>query len=149
MQPVTNQRVKQIYEWKPENAIDGFFAPRTWPPDWKLYASTTWIDGTPGQFPDWLQVDFAGEKEIEVVVVFVNNFSHWKPADSGICDADLQVWEGSGWKKVGEIRGSKKGVLSFPLRPAVKTSKIRLVVLDTNDHESSAVMEIQAIGPAK
>ena len=149
MQPVTNKRIKKVYEWKPEHAIDGVFAVQSFPPDWTGYASTVWIDGTPGVFPTWLQVDFAGEKEINVVVVFTNNFAHWKPADTGISDCELLVWDGSGWKKKGEIKGSKKGVLSFPLQPPVKTGKIRLVINDSNDHLHSTVMEIQALGPAK
>jgi len=147
MMPVTSKRVKKVYEWSPAHAIDGVFAVAS--ADWQAYAATTWIDGTPGQFPDWLQVDFAGEKEINVVIVFSNNFHHWKPAETGISDCELQIWDGAAWKKAGEIKGSKKGVLSFPLQPAVKTSRIRLVINDSNDYLHAAVMEIQALGLAK
>ena len=140
---VSERRVKFSVEYDPSHAIDGNFTPN----DWRDYVRTVWIDGTPGQFPDWLQVDLAGRKPVSAVLVFVNNFSRWRPPETGLADCDLQVWDGAAWKAAGSAKGNRKGVISFVLKEPVTTDKVRLVVNDTNDHLHSAVMEIQVLGP--
>ena len=140
---VSSKRIEHITDYAPANAIDDKFAPKTW----QDYTQTTWIAGDSGKFPAWLQVDFAGKKKITAVVVFVNNFAVWKAADTGISDADIQVWDGNGWKTMGSVTHSKRGIISFVFKEAVDTEKIRLVINDTNDHLHPAVMEMQAWGP--
>jgi len=143
--PAGAQRVKKVTEYLAEQAIDGKFSPNTW----QEYTRTVWIDGTPKEFPDWLQVDFAGKKTITAVIVFVNNYHLWKAFETGISDCDLQVWDGADWKTVGSVAGNKKGVISYVLKEPVQTEKMRLMIKDSNDHVHSAVMEVQAWGPTK
>ena len=140
---VSDRRVKVTVEYKPEQAIDGNFMPNRW----QQYIETVWIDGTPKQFPDWLQVDFDGPKTINAVLVFVNNFSRYRPVDTGLSDCDLLVWGGGEWRTAGSVSENRKGVISFALKEPAKTDKIRVVCKDSNDHVHSTIMEIQALGP--
>ncbi|NQT86532.1 discoidin domain-containing protein [bacterium] len=140
---VSERRVKAIVTYGPEQAIDGSFSPA----DWREYMRTVWIDGTPGQFPDWLQIDFAGEKTLTAVLVFVNNFRVWRAAETGISDCELQLWRNGQWQAAGKVTGNRKGVMSFVLEKPTKTPKIRLVVGGSNDGQHAAIMEVQALGP--
>jgi hypothetical protein len=140
---VSERRVKATITYAPGQAIDGSFSPA----DWREYMSTVWIDGTPGRFPDWLQIDFAGEKTLTAVLVFVNNFKVWRAADAGISDCELQVWTDGQWRAAGKVTENRKGVISFVLKERTKTPKIRLVVGGSNDGQHAAIMEVQALGP--
>jgi len=139
---VSDKRVKVTVDYAASQAIDGNFMPKRW----QEYIKTVWIDGTPKQFPDWLQIDFDGPKAINAVLVFVNNFSRYKPKETGISDCDLEIWQEDKWLKVGSVKGNTKGVISFALKDPAKTDKIRVLVHDTNDHDHSTIMEIQALG---
>ncbi|MGB2999089.1 MAG: discoidin domain-containing protein [Phycisphaerae bacterium] len=143
--PAGTQQIKTVAEYLAEQAIDGKFSPNTW----QEYTRTVWIDGTPKEFPDWLQVNFAGKKTITAVIVFVNNYHRWKAFETGVSDCDLQVWDGADWKTVGSVEGNKKGIISYVLKEPVQTEKMRLMIKDSNDHLHSAVMEVQAWGPTK
>ena len=140
---VSERRVKVAIEYSPGQAIDGKFTPQ----DWREYAKTVWIDGTPGKFPDWLQVAFGQPRTLSAVLVFVNNFSRWRPPETGIADCDLQLWIDGKWATAGSVRKNTKGVISFVLEQPTAADRIRLVVRDSNDHLHAAVMEIQALGP--
>jgi len=140
---ITSKRAKVTIDYAPEHAIDGKFAPVTW----QDHIQTVWIADGEGKLPQWLEIDFPRKQTIQTVLVFVNNFNHWKAAETGISDADLEAWDGSAWKSIGSIQGSKKGVLSYRLKTPVQTDKIRLVVKATNGNQPAAVMEFQAWGP--
>ncbi len=130
-------------DYQPSHAIDGKHVAG----DWRDYVRTTWIDGTPGQFPDWLQVDFAGPRKLSSVVVFVNNFQVWRPAATCISDCELQVWDGKDWQAAGSVTGNTKGVIAYVLKTPVETSKIRLLVKAANDQKTATIMEVEAWGP--
>lgn len=120
-----------------------------------------WIDATFGQFPDWLQVDFAGVKTItrvDVVTVHDANADASEPAPdatfirSGITAFEVQTWDGTAWSTVpgGLVTGNNRvwRTLTFP---PIATSRLRLVV-----HAAASgyaqVAEIEAwtgIGPGE
>lgn len=141
--PISDLRKKFTVEYVPNQAIDGKFSPG----NWKDYCQTVWIDGTPGEFPDWLQVDLAGKKTITAVLVFVNNFHRWKPRETGISDAEVQVWSGAQWTTLKKISGNTKGVIPFVFDQPIETDKVRVMVLGSNDKTHSSIMEIQVLGP--
>ncbi|MDQ3133114.1 MAG: M20/M25/M40 family metallo-hydrolase [Acidobacteriota bacterium] len=98
----------------------------------------TWKDATPDNFPDWLQVDFSGNKTINEIVVYgvKDDFSNpTDPTDSeifnyyGLTSFDVQYWNGSGWATVpgGSVAGNNKVVTKIVF-PAITTTKIRIVV---------------------
>ncbi|HET9370219.1 MAG TPA: hypothetical protein VFO19_08225 [Vicinamibacterales bacterium] len=76
-----------------------------------------WNDETPGKWPDWLEVHFAGARAIAEVHVFSVQDAADTPADPlpamtfrryGLVDFDVQAWIGSAWQTVpgGEVRGN-------------------------------------------
>ena len=142
---ISAKREKRTIAYTPDKAIDGKFAPGTWPD----YTKTVWIADETMKLPQWLEVAFAGKRTVATVLVFVNNFGYWKAAETSISDADLEIWDAGAWKTAGSVQGSKKGVISFNMKTPVQTDKIRLVVKAVNNSQPAAVMEIQAWGPGE
>jgi uncharacterized protein YkwD len=95
-----------------------------------------WVDGTYGAFPDWVQINFTGNKTIDHVVVYTlqDNFAGpIEPADTttfslyGITDFTVQGWSGAAWITLGTVTGNNlvKRTVSFP---AYATDRIRVNV---------------------
>ncbi len=96
-----------------------------------------WLDGTPGNFPDWVQIQFNGSKTIDRVVVYMvqDNFQQpVEPSDSltfndwGATDFTVEGWNGSGWTLLGTVTGNNlvKRTVSFG---PFTTDRIRINVL--------------------
>ena len=97
-----------------------------------------WRDGTPDNYPDWLQVDFNGSKTIDEVVVYSVKDLYYDPTDPtanetfsvyGVTDFNVQYWNGSNWTNVpnGVITNNNKVITRITFAP-VTTAKIRVVV---------------------
>ncbi|MGI8672576.1 MAG: S8 family serine peptidase, partial [Luteitalea sp.] len=112
-----------------------------------------WNDATPGSFPDWLQVDFAGAKTISEVAVFSVQDTYVAPAEPtltqtfsryGVTNFTVQYWDGAQWAAVagGTISGNQNvwRTISFP---AVTTTRIRVVV-DGAPDMYSRLTEVEA-----
>ena len=93
-----------------------------------------WADGTPGTFPDWVQITFNGSKTIDRVVVYSlqDNYSQpVEPSDSttfatyGITAFTVQGWNGTSWITLATVTGNNlvKRSVSFP---ATSTDRIRI-----------------------
>ena len=124
--------------------IDGDRAGMNWG------AGSGWNDATPGEYPDWLQVDFSGTKTIDRVVVYTlqdNPSAPREPTDSmtftnyGIVDFDVEAWNGSAWVAVGSVRGNNLVKRTVTFSP-VATSRIRILVLDARGY--SHITEVEA-----
>ena len=77
-----------------------------------------WNDNTQSQYPDILQINFAGAKTISEIDVFTLQDNYQSPADPtltmlfslyGITDFQVQYWDGNQWQLVqnGNIAGNR------------------------------------------
>ncbi len=115
-----------------------------------------WMDATPGEYPDWIQIDFDSDYEIGVINVYTvqDNTSVEPTLDMrfstyGIRDFDVQYWDKSQSKWVtvpgGSVRGNNKVWNRFKFEP-VTTDKIR-VVINNASVNFSRIVEIEALTP--
>ena len=114
-----------------------------------------WHDATSGAYPDWLQIDFSGNRtidEINVITVQDDYLNPVEPTESmtfasyGIIAFDVQYWTGSGWATVtgGAVSGNDKVWRKFTFT-AVTTNKIKVVV-NSSLANYSRVVELEAWG---
>ena len=95
-----------------------------------------WADGTPDQYPDTLEVDFAAAKTIDHVIVYTVQ-DNWQapvePTDTmtftqyGVTDFDVQGWNGAQWVTLGSVTGNNFVKRNVPFS-AFTTDRIRIVV---------------------
>jgi hypothetical protein len=135
----------ELYSGYPiTSAIDGV---RSWA------VSGSWKDATPGNYPDWLQVDFNGSKTISEIDVYAVRDDYWNTAEPtqtdtvsiyGITSFEIQYWNGSGWTTVpnGNITNTNKAWTKVVF-PALTTTKIRVVVNNAQDGYSR-IVEVEA-----
>lgn len=114
-----------------------------------------WNDATSNEFPDWVQINFAGSKTITEIDVYTLHDTYTTPIDPtasmsfstyGITDVDVQYWDGSAWVTVpgGSISGNRQ-VWRRVTFPALTTDRIRVVVNGAIDMWSR-IVEIEAWG---
>jgi hypothetical protein len=95
-----------------------------------------WNDATAGAFPDWIQVDFAGVRTIDHVVVYSvqdNYLSPVEPTDAmkftlrGVTDFAVQGFDGTNWVTLATVSGNNlvKRTVTFAPYP---TSRIRISI---------------------
>ncbi|MGI8672793.1 MAG: discoidin domain-containing protein, partial [Luteitalea sp.] len=112
-----------------------------------------WNDATPGSFPDWLQVDFAGAKTISEVAVFSVQDAYTAPVEPttsqtfsryGVASFTVQHWDGAQWATVpGGVITGNQSVWRTVTFPAVTTSRVRVVVNGAADMYSR-IAEVEA-----
>ncbi len=137
----------------PQGAIDGDILGRGWE------QGGGWNDATRGVWPDWLQIDFNGEKEINEIRVYTlqNDFRNPVPPTEttladlyGLIDFNIEYWDGGQWVTVGgpggvgEIRNNDKAMRTINF-PPLATTKIRIFVLNGRVH-FSRIVEVEALG---
>ncbi len=75
-----------------------------------------WVDGTPGSFPDWLQVDFGESKNLKRIYVYTAQDDLANPVDPnpslpfrqhGLTAFQVQYWSGSAWVDLPNIAESR------------------------------------------
>ena len=133
--------------FSPAGAINGDRTGANWG------AGGGWNDATPGSFPDWLQVDFAGPRTISEVRVFSVQDNYSTPVEPtttqtfslyGLTSFTVQYWDGAQWLTVpgGTITGNQyvRRTVTFP---AVTTSRIRVVITGASD-SYSRLAEVEA-----
>lgn len=121
----------------------------------RTYAGSYWNDLTAGSFPDWLQINFSGQKTVGEIDVFFlqDNYATAAPTETmtftqmGITAFDVQYWTGSQWVTApgGSVTGNNKVWRKFTF-PAVTTDKIRVVVNGASD-VWSRIVEVEAYAP--
>ncbi len=113
-----------------------------------------WNDSTGGAWPDWLQVNFSGQKTINKIVVYTvqdNYASPSTPTDSmtfslyGITGFQVQTWNGSSWVTQANVTGNNlvKRTVTFA---AVATDRIRINVTSALA-SYSRIVEVEAWTP--
>jgi RHS repeat-associated protein len=114
-----------------------------------------WNDNTPNVVPDWIQVDFAGNKTIDEISVFSLHDNYTvenTPTETqtftlyGLLNFNVEYWNGSAWVTVpgGSVTANNKVWRKFTFSP-ITTSKIRVYITAVPD-SWSRVVEIQAFG---
>ena len=111
-----------------------------------------WTDGTPGVFPDYVEIDFSGAKTLDHVVVYSPQDDLQNPVEPtdtmtftqyGATAFDVQGWNGASWVTLASITGNNLVKRTVPF-PALSTNRIRVVVNDVADHRSSRITEVEA-----
>jgi hypothetical protein len=113
-----------------------------------------WADAGAGAFPDWVQVDFTGQKTIDHVVVYSVQDDFLNPVEPtdamtfrlyGLTSFSVQGWNGTGWVTLGSVSGNNlvKRTVTFA---AYTTDRIRIVVNGVADNLWSRITEIEAWG---
>ncbi len=112
-----------------------------------------WADGTPNAYPDWVQIQFSGQRSISSVVVYTVQDAFNSPSDPtdtmtfttfGITDFNVQYWNGSAWVTLGSMTGNNLVKKTFNFT-AVTTDRIR-VNINNAMASSSRITEIEAWG---
>ncbi len=112
-----------------------------------------WNDATVNSLPDWVQVNFSGQKTIDRVSVYSvqNNFSApSEPTPSmtfssfGLTAFYVEYWTGSAWAQIpgASVSGNNLVIRTFTFAP-VTTDKIRVTVTAAADG-FSRITEIEA-----
>ena len=112
-----------------------------------------WADATPNVYPDWVQINFNGNKTIDRVVVYTvqdNYSSPVEPTDTqtfslyGVTDFSVQAWNGSAWVTLGTVNGNNlvKRTVSFG---PYTTDRIRINITGALA-SSSRITEVEAWG---
>ena len=114
-----------------------------------------WNSGTVNTFPDWLQVDFSGQKTLRRIELFMLQDTYWAPNVPdpdmtflyyGLRDFEVQYWNGTAWLPVpgGNVTNNNKVWRTFTF-PDILTSKIRVSITGTPDGWSR-LTELEAWG---
>ncbi len=117
-----------------------------------------WADASSGTFPDWVQIDFNGTKNIDEIDLFTIQDNYTSPAEPteamtfstyGVSGYDVQYWNGSSWLTVsgGSISGNNK-VWRKIIFAAITTTSIRVNITSAVDNGYSRMTEVEAWGDA-
>jgi hypothetical protein len=133
-------------EYQVGNVIDGNRSGAGW------QTSGGWNDGTYGNFPDWVQINFNGAKTIDHVVVYTlqdNYYNPVEPSDSltftryGVSAFEVQAWNGANWVTLGVVSGNNLVKRTVTFAPYT-TDRIRISVTGTADGVWSRLTEVEA-----
>ncbi len=104
-----------------------------------------WSDGTPGAFPDVLEIDFGVERTIDRIGLYTVNSAMYAAEDYGVSDFEAEYWDeaSSSWVNLFTVTGNTQEYVSQTFEP-VKTKKIRINVTGSNDGQHSRICEVQA-----
>lgn len=115
-----------------------------------------WNDNTSFSFPDWIQVDFSGNKTISEIDLFTLQDNYASPVEPtetmtmslyGVTSFDVQHWNGSSWVTVtgGTVTGNSNVWRKFTFSSVV-TGKVRISVNGAKDGKYSRVTEMEVWG---
>ena len=76
-----------------------------------------WIDQTPNEFPDWVEIDFANKATVSTVIVYHETLEKY----------ELQYWTGSDWQSITSAATEDGRSETLRFQP-VTTDKIRLLI---------------------
>jgi hypothetical protein len=113
-----------------------------------------WNDLTTAVFPDWVQINFAGTKTIDHVVVYTiqdNAGNPVEPTDAmtfdlyGVTSFQVQAWNGSSWVIVGSVTNNRYVKRAVAFAP-ITTDRIRIVGMSAADGAWCRITEVEAWG---
>lgn len=128
-------------EYAAESVIDGSYSSHLWS------QGGGWADGTPGAFPDFLEIDFGVERTIDRIGLYTVNSEQYPAALYGVRDLEVEYWDSvqSSWVSLFTVTGNTQEYISRSFDP-VTTNKVRINVTGSNDGEHSRILEVQAFG---
>jgi hypothetical protein len=117
-------------------------------------SNALWTDNTNKAWPDWLEIDFNGNKtinEIDVITRQDNTSNPVEPTSNmtftlyGVTSFDVQYWNGTIWKTVtnGSVTGNSNVWRQFTFS-SVTTNKIRVMVNAGAGNTYSRIVELEA-----
>jgi hypothetical protein len=116
-----------------------------------------WNDDTNGVYPDWLEVDFSGTKNISEIDLFGVQDSYASPSTPtlsmtftlyGLYTFQVQYWDGSTWQVVpgASLVANNKVWNQFSFSP-ISTTKVRVYITASAPGDTwSRVVELEAWG---
>jgi len=94
-----------------------------------------WMDGTPGELPDWVTVTWPEAQTVARVVVHTQT----------VADFAVQVPDGDEWRTVGEVTGNEGASAETVLNEPVETTAVRILVTGLQGEGKNAVIwEVEA-----
>ncbi|WP_432938146.1 hypothetical protein ACQPXM_26600 [Kribbella sp. CA-253562] len=111
--------------------------------DSEQWGASGWHDATKGVFPDTYGVDFTAPATVGRITLQTLDSARYPAAAMGIRDVDVRVRTGDTWTTVGQIRGNVQGLREVTFAP-VAADAVQVVVLDSNDHGYSRIIEFEA-----
>jgi flagellar capping protein FliD len=108
-------------------------------------SSSIWMDNTPGEFPDILEVTFDSQKTIDRIVLSTVDTVDFPASLYGISDFRVEYWDqtSQSWITLDSVTDYSASVFSARFHP-VKTDKVRVVVEGSNDGQYSRIVEFGA-----
>ncbi|OGV47774.1 MAG: hypothetical protein A2017_07280 [Lentisphaerae bacterium GWF2_44_16] len=96
-----------------------------------------WYDNTPGEFPDWIEVQLPKAENINRVVVY--------PFNKSLKDYSVQAFVDGAWKDIDKVKNKNDDAIENKFS-AIKTDRIRLWITAANG-KNSEICEIEIYGP--
>jgi hypothetical protein len=110
--------------------------------DSEQWGASGWHDATKGVFPDTYGVDFTAPTTVGRITLQTLDSARYPAAVMGVRDVDVRVRTGATWTTVREFRGNVQGHLDVTFAP-VAADAVQVVVLDSNDHGYSRIIELE------
>jgi hypothetical protein len=111
--------------------------------DSEQWGASGWHDVTKGVFPDSYGIDFTAPTTVGRITLQTLDSARYPAAVMGVRDVDVRVRTGDTWTTVREFRGNTQGLLEVTFAP-VAADAVQVVVLDSNDHGYSRIIELEA-----
>lgn len=102
-----------------------------------------WNDDTANTFPDTVTATWTHAVPISQVRIFTLNSTAYPASAWGVRDLDIRAHTSTGWQTVTQIRGNTAGTIDAAF-PSVSTDQLQIVILDSNDHGYSRLIEVEA-----
>jgi flagellar hook-associated protein 2 len=126
-------------EYSADSVIDGAYSSLLWG------QGGGWADGTPGVFPDFLEIDLGVERTIDRIGLYTINSEQYPAESYGVRDLEVLYWDSveSAWVNLFTVTDNTQEYISQTFDP-VTTNKIRVNITGSNDDQHSRILEVQA-----
>lgn len=104
-----------------------------------------WNDDTANVFPDTVTATWDHAVTLSRVRIFTLDSPGLPAASWGVRDLDVRLHVDGSWRTVAQIRGNTVGMMEVTFA-SMQTTQLELVILDTNDHAYSRLLEIEVYG---
>ncbi len=91
----------------------------------------------------WWRLDFSSPELINHIDI------QWYSDPYTAKDYELQAWSGHAWITLAKVEGNTEKENTFDFSPPYRTDKIRLYITDTNDTNSSSVVQLSNVSITK
>ena len=126
--------------WNPARTNDGQTAAQA---DYTLWNDGAgWNDNDKGFWPDTLTAMWPAPVTLSRIDVLTLDAPSQPASANGLRDYDVQVLLDGAWTSVASVRGNTAGTIESTFAP-VRTSALRLLITDSNDHGYSRVVELE------